>query len=205
MGDVLRVVSEGAEKPTNIMFRANLTWPLTVAYVETLVRHEMLRVDVNGNRVAYHVTPKGSALLRSFIETVEAAAELRLETMDSAILSRVSASKPKAKSEAPTSLDAIRETLEREGYGQVPKVRQGLSGVEHGFDMIMSNGKGARIGYITSETGGVGDIIRAFILQTDCEFQVRVLCLAPPDVNAKELAASYNIALMPARNSETLR
>ena len=91
VGDVLRVISEGAEKPTNVMFRANLTWPLTVAYLEALVRHGMVRADAEGSKVEYHVTPKGTGLLRSFIETEEAAAELELEKFDSALLSKAAA------------------------------------------------------------------------------------------------------------------
>ena len=177
VGDVLRVISEGTEKPTNIMFKANLTWPLTIAYLETLMRHDMVKADVVGTKLAYQVTPKGSALLRSFIETEEAAAELELDKLDSALLSRVVA-KPKAKpEETPMSLEAIRLVNEREGYRISPATRKGLSGVDHTFDLVMTNEKRAALGYIVSDHGTIGDVLRAFILQTDCEMQVQVLCV----------------------------
>lgn len=197
VGDILRVVAEGAEKPTNIIFRANLTWPLTVAYLEALLRHEMIRVESVGSKPTYHVTAKGSALLKSYIDTAEAAAELELDTIDTALLSKVTARKARVKAEdPPNSLESIRVSLENEGYHPAPIMRRGLSGVEHNFDLAMESEKGARLGYILSEQGTVGDVIRAFILQTDCEFQVRVLCLKQPDAQAKELADSYSVALV---------
>ncbi|MDG6976134.1 MAG: hypothetical protein JRN27_08600, partial [Nitrososphaerota archaeon] len=89
VGDILRVVSDGAEKPTNVMFRANLTWPLTVAYIELLLRHRMLSTEEGGGRAVYRVTPKGSELLRSFIEMEEGTAELELDRFDAGMFSKV--------------------------------------------------------------------------------------------------------------------
>ena len=197
VGDILRAISEGAEKPTNIMFRANLTWPLTVAYLETLLRHDMVRTEVVGSKLAYKVPPKGSSLLRSFIETEEGAAELGLDKLDPALLARAAARR-KPMEEKPMSLEAIRTANEREGYRVLPSVSRGRSGVSHTFDLVMASG-GTRLGYIVSEKGAAGDVIRAFILQTDCEMQVQVLCLSPPDEQARALAASYSIAMVPVR------
>lgn len=201
VGDILRVISEGAEKPTNIMFRANLTWPLTVAYVEVLLRHDMIRMEDDGSRFVYRVAPKGIALLKSFIQTEEAAAELELDKIDTTLLQKMSASKARAKEE-PTSLEAIRALRERQGFHVVAETRRGLSGVEHTFDMVMEDGKGGKVGYLVSTRVEVGDIIRAFILQTDCELQMQVLCLAQPNAEAIELAKSYKITLIPVKNGK---
>lgn len=202
VGDILRVISEGAEKPTNIMFKANLTWPLTLAYIETLMRHDMLRAEAVGSKLAYHVTPKGNALLRSFMETEEAAAELELDKLDSALLSKAGKAKPKE--EMPMSLEAIRLVNEKEGYRVLPSTRKGLSGVDHSFDLVMANDHGTKLGYIVSAKGVVGDVIRAFILQTDCEMQVQVLSLSRPEDQARALAMSYSISIIPVRGERNV-
>ena len=195
VGDVLRVVSEGAEKPTNIMFKANLTWPLALAYLEVLVRHAMVKADASGGKVSYHITPKGMALLRSFMETEEAAAELELDRLDATLFAKASSRGPKMGAMS-AAIEGVRLALGKEGYRPAPGVRRGVSGVEHSFDLVMANGRGSTLGYITSQKGQVGDVIRAFILQTDCEIQVRVLCAADPGPEARSLATVYNIALV---------
>ncbi|MDG6910196.1 MAG: hypothetical protein JRN08_07480, partial [Nitrososphaerota archaeon] len=122
VGDVLRVVSEGAEKPTNVMFRANLTWPLTVAYLELLLRHKMLGAEESEGKLLYRVTPKGSGLLRSFIEMEEGAAELELDRFDSAMVSKViSKARPTEGPEASAPLRAIQAAMEREIEGFVDR------------------------------------------------------------------------------------
>ena len=197
VGDVLRVVSDGAEKPTNVMFRANLTWPLTLAYLELLLRHRMLTTVESGSRSTYRVTPKGSELLTSFIELEEGAAELELDRFDSALATKV-ISKPGGGGGAqePAPIRAIREKMEREGFTATePKIR-GLSGVDHAFDLVMSNRTGSKVGYSLVERAGIGDVIRAFILQTDCELQVRTVSKARPDQEAVELAKTYGVTLV---------
>ena len=175
------------------MFKANLTWPLTIAYLETLMRHGMVRSEAVGSKLAYRVTEKGLSLLRSFIATEEAAAELALDKLDATLLVRVAQAKKK---EAPLSLNAFRESLEKEGRKPEPRVRKGLSGVEHTFDLVMTDENGGAVGYIVSEKGTPGDVIRAFILQADCELPVHLLCFAEPEDEAKALAASYKLDLI---------
>ncbi|MDG6910356.1 MAG: hypothetical protein JRN08_08310 [Nitrososphaerota archaeon] len=196
VGDVLRAIASGAEKPTNVMFRANLTWPLTLAYLELLLRHKMLTTVQSNGRMTYRVTPKGTDLLRSFIEMEEGAAELELDRFDSAILSKVSAGRgERGRPGEPAPIRVIREEMEKEGYEvSEPKIR-GLSGVDHAFDLVMSHQSGQNVGYMLVETAGMGDVIRAFILQTDCELQVHVVSKEAPEPEAAELAKTYGVVL----------
>ena len=196
VGDILRVVSHGAEKPTNVMFRANLTWPLTVAYIELLLRHRMLSTEEGGGRAVYRVTPKGSELLRSFIEMEEGTAELELDRFDASMFSKVmSRPAPPESPGVPAPLREAQKSLERHGYREAQHTLLGHSGVDHAFDLVMTDPAGTKVGYVVTEKAEVGDVIRAFILQTDCELQVRILSASQPSAEAGELAKTYGILL----------
>ncbi|MDG6940283.1 MAG: hypothetical protein JRN39_07780 [Nitrososphaerota archaeon] len=67
--DILRAVKEGARRPTQIMFRANLSWAALVRHLEGLVEggylHEMKR---QGSR-EYEITKNGYNVLSAFQDT----------------------------------------------------------------------------------------------------------------------------------------
>jgi len=64
--DILKVVSEGAEKPTRIMYRANLSWPRLQDYLDSLVRQGLLVEEEMGERRRYRGTEKGFRVLNYF-------------------------------------------------------------------------------------------------------------------------------------------
>ncbi|MDG6902915.1 MAG: hypothetical protein JRM80_13280 [Nitrososphaerota archaeon] len=193
VGDVLRVVSEGSERPTNVMFRANLTWPLTLAYIELLLRHKLLSTEEVGSKSVYRITPKGSELLRSFVRLEEDAAELELDRFDSALVANLM-SKPKAKSGA-VSLGEIRRAMAAKGYAEAEPTVRGLSGTTHSFDLLLEDGGGRRVGYFVVDRAAIGDVIRAFIIQNDSELQVKLVSRNPPDEDADALSKSYRVEL----------
>jgi predicted transcriptional regulator len=70
MLEVLSVVKEGIEKPTRIMYAANLSWLPTQKVLDNLVRQALIREiavpDSNRSRRRYKITEKGLNVLAYF-------------------------------------------------------------------------------------------------------------------------------------------
>jgi predicted transcriptional regulator len=196
VGDVLRAIREGAERPTNIMFRANLTWPLTVTYLELLLRSRMVRTEPDGDKLVYRIEPKGAALLNSFLELEERAAELGLDRLDHELVSKVMSEHRQMKAQVPDVTSMVRRSMERKGFTSMPSAFRGLSGVEHRFDLLLENKEGLRFGYIVVNELNVADVMKAFIIQTDCELKVGLVCGSEPGKETKELAATYGVKVV---------
>ncbi len=69
--DILRVVAEGYGKPTQIMYRANLSWNVLQAQLKSFLEGDMLEVESYGSRRRYLITPKGMEMLNSYQEVVK--------------------------------------------------------------------------------------------------------------------------------------
>ncbi|MDA4121345.1 MAG: hypothetical protein OK404_02935 [Thaumarchaeota archaeon] len=69
--DILKVVSEGYGKPTQIMYRANLSWNVLQAQLKSFLETEMLLVEEYGSRRRYIITPKGGEMLVSYQKVVK--------------------------------------------------------------------------------------------------------------------------------------
>jgi len=69
---VLRVVREGADKPTRIMYAANLSWRPTKRIIASLVERgllaEMENTKSKRSKRRFGVTEKGANILRYFEE-----------------------------------------------------------------------------------------------------------------------------------------
>ncbi len=65
--DILTVVRDGAEGPTQIMFKANLSWKLMTQHLKELVDRNILSEHSIKNRFAYRLTDKGISILRSYM------------------------------------------------------------------------------------------------------------------------------------------
>jgi len=69
--DILKAVAAGAEKPTHIMYRANLSWTVMQSYIKDLENRELvLSKDTDGKRM-YSLTEKGFLLLRQYVSIKE--------------------------------------------------------------------------------------------------------------------------------------
>ena len=70
--EVLRAIKNGTEKPTRIMYEANLSWMLLKDILSSLESQDLVEeIDVSGSRDRrsvriYRITEKGGALLRYF-------------------------------------------------------------------------------------------------------------------------------------------
>jgi predicted transcriptional regulator len=74
--DILRVTSEGIDKPTQIMYKANLSWVALLGHLKSLIESGFLREVEYGNRKKYEITQRGSELLDNYQRVVSAVREL---------------------------------------------------------------------------------------------------------------------------------
>ena len=65
--DILTVVRDGAEGPTAIMFKANLSWKLLTQHLKELLTLGILSEHSSKNRFFYRLTDKGINVLRSYM------------------------------------------------------------------------------------------------------------------------------------------
>jgi predicted transcriptional regulator len=69
--DVLRVVSQGIDRPTQIMYKANLSWVALQDNLKSLVGKAFLREENLGSRRRYELTQSGFEILRTFQKVIE--------------------------------------------------------------------------------------------------------------------------------------
>lgn len=64
--DILSCVMAGAEKPTQIMFKANLSWAALKEHLTALEQGKLLVPVAHGARTRYEMTAKATALLMAY-------------------------------------------------------------------------------------------------------------------------------------------
>jgi len=64
--DILRVVGEGCRKPTQIMYKANLSWIALQEHFKSLLRGGLHHEMRFGKRVEYELTAPGLSLLQDY-------------------------------------------------------------------------------------------------------------------------------------------
>lgn len=69
--DILRVVAQGSGKPTQMMYKANLSWRVLQTQLKYFLESGLLTVEEYGSRRRYYVTPKGIETMKAF-DKVEA-------------------------------------------------------------------------------------------------------------------------------------
>jgi predicted transcriptional regulator len=70
--DVLQVVSQGIDRPTQIMYKANLSWVALQDCLKSLVAKKFITEENQGSRRRYELTQTGYELLRTFQKVLEA-------------------------------------------------------------------------------------------------------------------------------------
>ncbi|MEM3386899.1 MAG: winged helix-turn-helix domain-containing protein [Nitrososphaerales archaeon] len=73
--DILRIVKEGIEKPTQIMYKANISWAILQTHLRSLVENGFLAEFEFGNRRRYELTQKGFNILRAYLNILEQISE----------------------------------------------------------------------------------------------------------------------------------
>ena len=70
--DVLRVVGSGIDRPTQIMYKANLSWIALQSNIKSLLKGNFLREEDLGSRKRYELTQNGYETLSTFQKVLEA-------------------------------------------------------------------------------------------------------------------------------------
>jgi predicted transcriptional regulator len=66
--DIIKAIAAGAEKPTCIMFKSNLSWTILDSYIQTLESLGVVSVEYDkAMRRKYHLTQKGFTLLKQYL------------------------------------------------------------------------------------------------------------------------------------------
>ncbi len=68
--DIMRVTAHGCISPTTIMYKSNTSWIVLKKNLASLVASGFVVEGHEGQRSTYAVTPKGSAVLRDYINIV---------------------------------------------------------------------------------------------------------------------------------------
>ena len=67
-GDILRAIGAGAEKPTHIMYKANLSWSVLQTYIKLLeAQHLVITSNSEQGKRLYRLSDKGFQLLNQFL------------------------------------------------------------------------------------------------------------------------------------------
>ncbi len=65
--DILGVLTDGATKPTHILYKANMSWKVLAEYLEYLLGRGMIeREEQGGKRSTYRLTERGKSILQLY-------------------------------------------------------------------------------------------------------------------------------------------
>jgi predicted transcriptional regulator len=197
--DVLRVIQEGSPRPTQVMHRANLTWPLLMNYLEVLLRHGLLTRETNVSRTTYRLTAKGSAVLNIYLKLKEEVDPLESESISARRLEETH-EPVLASREKKAILSALGSILGVANFrlrdGRVP----GRSGTKYRFDLVTEGGDKSLYGFDVLTHVSEGEVIRAFVKQLDSDIPVHVIYTKSASEVAKKLAGSYSMELLHVRD-----
>src|SRR5271155_2291923 len=68
--DILRAIMEGAEGPTQIMYKANLSWILLCDHLSALGDQGFVGEKTVGNRKKYSLTGKGIEIIGAYLNLI---------------------------------------------------------------------------------------------------------------------------------------
>lgn len=66
MFDILKAIASGTERPTHIMYKANLSWKVMQQYMRTLETQGIVVPNEEMGRRIYRLSEKGFKLLEQF-------------------------------------------------------------------------------------------------------------------------------------------
>jgi predicted transcriptional regulator len=69
--DILKAIGAGAEKPTHIMYKANLSWTVMQSYMRSLEAQGLVIPTTEDEKKTYHLSDKGFQLLNQFVSIRE--------------------------------------------------------------------------------------------------------------------------------------
>ncbi|MDA4130972.1 MAG: hypothetical protein OK457_09395 [Thaumarchaeota archaeon] len=69
--DIVKAIGAGAEKPTHIMYKANLSWTVMQGYIKDLETQGVVFSQETDGKRLYKLTEKGYILLKQYVAIKE--------------------------------------------------------------------------------------------------------------------------------------
>lgn len=69
--DILKVINEGVDKPTRIMYATNLSWTPLSNILESLKDQGLIVIPNKGSRNRYEITEKGKNVVKYLSQAIE--------------------------------------------------------------------------------------------------------------------------------------
>jgi len=69
--DVLCTIGSGIEKPTHIMYKANLSWTIMQIYTDSLIRKGLVVFEESEGKKRYRLTDKGRQVMQQYLSIKE--------------------------------------------------------------------------------------------------------------------------------------
>ena len=201
--DILSVISKGTEKPTRIMQLANVTWDDLIMYLEALIRNQLLSRQVDGKRVTYALTERGSSLLDHYTKLKREAAPLKLETLTKERISKALTYLPTIGSQESELYSRLERRVVADGSKTLSPKMVGKSGAVHTLGIVTQRRDGSKHGYVVVRDVDETQIMKLFVTQLDTELVVHALYSGELSPKVADLARAYSLELEPWEDSET--
>jgi len=195
--DILNVISRGAEKPTRIMHLANVTWDDLIMYLEPLIRNQLLSRQVEGKRVTYSLTHRGSSLLNHYVNLKNEAAALGLETMTKERISKALTYPPAIGAQEAHRYSVLEKRVRAEGSKVINPKIVGKSGTVHSLGLVAELRDGSKHGYVILGAVDETQVTKLFVTQLDTELMIHGLCSEELSPRVEQLARAYSLDLKP--------
>ena len=192
--EILMVISEGTDKPTRIIQKANLSWKGLLLYLEVLTRNQLVSRKVEGSRAVYTLTAKGISVLDMYRRLREEVAALELGTLSYAQVSEALKGRPKVPVEASVA-SILSSKLVAAGFELIDNKVTGRSGVTHTFGILARGRDGGLHGYDLMGELDEKSVIVSFIKQLDTDVAVHVIATGEISPKARKLAKDYSMSL----------
>lgn len=201
--DILSVISKGTEKPTKIMQLANVTWDDLIMYLEALIRNQLLSRQVEGKRVTYSLTERGSSLLGHYLKLKREAAPLKLETLTKERISKALTYLPTIGSRESELYSGLERRVVAEGSKILSPKMVGKSGAVHTLGIVAQHRDGSKHGYVVVRAVDETQVMKLFVTQLDTELVIHALYSGELSPKVADLAAAYSLELHPWGDAET--
>ncbi len=193
--DILNVISKGAEKPTRIMQLANVTWDDLIMYLEALIRNQLLSRQVEGKRVTYSLTGKGSSLLDHYLALRREASPLGLEKITKERISTALVYPPAISAQEADRYSRLEKRIKVEKSKVLSPEVVGKSGVVHSLGLVAEREDGSKHGYVILRSVDETQIMKLFVTQLDTELIIHGLYSEKLSPNVEALARAYSLDL----------
>jgi len=201
----LGVISKGTEKPTRIMQLANVTWDDLIMYLEALIRNQLLSREVDGKRVTYSLTERGSSLLDHYVKLRQEAAPLGLEKLTKERISRGLTSLPTMGSQEADIYSALEKRIRGNGAKVLSRKVLGKSGAQHTLGLVTQEKDGSKHGYVVMRSVDEAQVMRLFVTQMDTELSLHAFYSGELSPETAALASAYSLELLPAEAPGSLQ